>query len=105
VKYAVCALLVVAVVVAGLAYRSAYGNFPWAGRPDRVQWCDRTCYADRPPTRQSRPPGSRPVLRAVPLVGARFYAPAGSRCDEVATVLFRDDGSRRLVVYALSGGP
>jgi hypothetical protein len=101
-------MLALALCVAALgltvAYRAAYGNFPWDGGPDRVQWCGRRYYLDPGHVGADRP--LTPIFRAPPLVGARVYA-VRPTCGGATTelILYRSVGDAEYAVYALSGGP
>ena len=107
-KYVALLVLVLVVAAGGLtlAHRRAYGNFPWDGGPDRVQWCERSYH--RSPEDKGLRDNLRlqPIFRALPLVGDRFYARRSANCAErPELLLYRGKGDGEYNVYALTGGP
>jgi hypothetical protein len=108
VKFVAPAALILLVIAAGLtfAYRADYGNLPWDGGPDRLQWCDRRYYFSAPHERPGRDRPLKPIFKAPPLIGDQVYAER-STCGGNGTVLtlYRGVGDGEYAVYGLSGGP
>jgi hypothetical protein len=104
-------LPVVVIVAAGVAYRAAYGNWPWSKPPDRLSTCGRRHYLD--PGTSRRVPLLHEVLRAPPLVGRRIFSGLTAARRErleregepCGLLLYARAGHGRYLIYALSGGP
>ena len=107
-KYVAVVVLVFVVVAGGLtlAHRWAYGSFPWDGGPDRVRWCDRSYHRSPEDKDLGRDLRLKPIFRAPPLVGDRFYARRSAKCaDGPELIIYRGKAGGEYDAYALSGGP
>ena len=107
-KYVALVVLVFVVAAGGptLAHRWAYGTFPWGGGPDRVQWCERSYHRSPEDRGLGHDLRLKPIFRAPPLVGDRFYARRSANCAERPELLiYRSKGDGEYDAYALTGAP
>ncbi len=100
------------------SYRKSYGNWPWAGSPDRLDWCGRRYYLQDTVTPLPGRYDPRTVIfRAPAVIGRQVLSdrtraqiereqPAAERIGGACGVfLYRRTGGTQFKLYVLSGSP